>query len=99
MNQIKADVTGLPVAVPQTSEATALGAGLLALIGIGAFASVAEACGAAVRIAARFEPDRREGAIYQEVYALYREVYSALTPAFDRAARFQASAMNRPAAA
>lgn len=98
-NQIKADVTGLPVAVPQTSEATALGAGLLALIGIGAFASVAEACGAAVRIAARFEPDRREGAIYQEVYALYREVYSALTPAFDRAARFQASAMNRPAAA
>ncbi len=91
-NQIKADVTGLPVTVPETSEATALGAGLLALIGVGACATVAEACEAAVHLAERFEPRPREGAIYQETYALYREVYHALVPAFDLAARFQASA-------
>ncbi|HRF48262.1 MAG TPA: xylulokinase [Anaerolineales bacterium] len=91
-NQIKADVTGLPVAVPQTSEATALGAGLLALIGIGACATLTEACDAVVRIAERFEPRPREWAVYQETYALYREVYQALVPAFEAAARFQSSA-------
>ena len=90
-NQIKADVTGLPVAVPRTSEATALGAGLLALIGVGAFATVSEACGAAVHIGERFEPRRRESAIYQETYALYREVYHALLPAFESGVRRQAT--------
>ncbi len=90
-NQIKADVTGLPVAVPRTSEATALGAGLLALIGIGAFATLTEACGAAVHIAERVEPRRRESAIYQETYALYREVYHALLPAFESGVRRQAT--------
>ncbi len=90
-NQIKADVTGLPVAVPHTAEATALGAGLLALLGVGAYATLADACAAAVRITERFEPRPGPAAVYAETYALYREVYHALLPAFDRAARFQAA--------
>jgi xylulokinase len=90
-NQIKADVTGLPVAVPHTAETTALGAGLLALVGLGTFDTLAEACASAVRMRERFEPRPREQARYAETYALYREVYFSLAPAFDRAARFQAA--------
>jgi xylulokinase len=88
-NQIKADVTGLPVAATHTPETTALGAGLLALVGVGAHASLAEACAAAVHIADRFEPRPRAQAVYDEAYALYREVYFSLLPAFDRTARIQ----------
>jgi xylulokinase len=88
-NQIKADVTGLPVVSPHTPETTALGAGLLALVGVGAYSTLAEACASAVRIVERFDPQPRAQAMYDEAYALYREVYFSLLPAFDLAARMQ----------
>src|ERR1044071_3154254 len=49
-NQIKADVTGLQVNVPEITETTALGAAFLALVGIGAYASLSEASDAIVKI-------------------------------------------------
>ncbi len=86
-NQIKADVTGLPVAVPRTTETTALGAALEALVGIGAYASLAEACAEMVRIEKRFEPQAQNRAVYDEMYELYRTVYFSLLPVFERAAK------------
>jgi xylulokinase len=89
-SQIKADVTGLPVTVPHTPETTALGAGLLALVGVGAHATLAEAGARAVHITDRFEPRPAAQAQYAETYAVYREVYFSLLPAFELAARTQA---------
>jgi xylulokinase len=86
-NQIKADVTGLPVAVPYATETTALGAALLALVGSGAHHNLAEACQQVVHIREHFEPQPEARAIYAEMYALYRQTYFALQPAFERAAR------------
>lgn len=74
-NQIKADVTGLPVCVPQITETTALGAAFLALVGIGAFKTLAEASDQIVRIAARFEPNADTQNKYNPLYSLYRETY------------------------
>ncbi len=51
--QMKADVTGYPVARPSVTEAGALGAVLLAMVGAGAFGSLAEAANAVVKIDAR----------------------------------------------
>jgi len=85
-NQIKADVTGLPVAVPHTTETTALGAALLALVGVGACATTAEASAAAVSIRERLDPQPKSQAVYNDLYALYRQVYFSLLPAFDQAA-------------
>ncbi|MBL8055735.1 MAG: hypothetical protein JNK29_03510, partial [Anaerolineales bacterium] len=90
-NQIKADVTGLPVAVPQTPETTALGAGMLALIGTGAYPTLTAASAAVVHIVDRFEPRPAQQAVYAQTYALYRAAYAALLPTFDQTARFQAS--------
>ncbi len=55
--QIKANVTGYPVARPRVTEAGALGAALLAMGGAGEFASLAEASQAVVKIDAVFTPN------------------------------------------
>lgn len=85
-NQIKADVTGLPVAVPATPETTAVGGAVLALVGSGAYASAAEACPQVVRLAQHYDPHPAAHAAYTAAYALYRQVYFSLLPAFDQAA-------------
>lgn len=85
-NQIKADVTGLPVAVPATTETTALGAALLALVGSGMYQTLVEACQQTVHIQKRYEPQPAAQAIYTDMYALYRQTYYALQPVFEQAA-------------
>ncbi len=84
--QIKADVTGLPVAVPHVTETTALGAAMLALVGCGAYASLTEASRHIVRIVERFDPQPAAQAMYNELYQMYRDTYFALLPVFERAA-------------
>jgi xylulokinase len=84
--QIKADVTGLPVALPHTTETTALGAGMLALVGMGLSGSLEEAAKCAVRIIDILEPDEKSQRRYEEYYQLYRATYQALLPVFDQLA-------------
>jgi xylulokinase len=86
-NQIKADVTGLPVGVPEITETTALGAAFVALAGIGAYASLAEASDHIVHIHERLDPDPSTQAVYAEAYARYRQTYFALLPVFEQTAR------------
>jgi xylulokinase len=85
-NQIKADVTGLQVNVPEITETTALGAAFLALVGIGAFASLTEASEQIVKIRERTEPDPATASMYTEAYERYRQTYFALLPVFEEAA-------------
>ncbi len=54
--QIKADVTGLPVRVPESVETTATGAAILAAVGSGVHATVADAVEAFVS----FRPEEHE---------------------------------------
>ena len=84
--QIKADVTGLPVALPQTVETTVLGAAMLAMAGSGVVDSLAEAVDLCVKIVETREPDRQTQQRYEPYYQLYRSVYFALLPVFELAA-------------
>ncbi len=84
-NQIKADVTGLLVTVPHTTETTALGAALLPLVG-GAYTTLAEACDHVVRIRDQYEPRPTAQTAYTALYQLYRHVYFSLLPTFNEAA-------------
>ena len=88
-NQIKADVTGLPVNVPEVTETTALGAAFLALVGTGAYASLAEASDQIVKIRERIDPDPLTQSIYDEAYERYRHTYFALLPVFEQAAKIK----------
>jgi sugar (pentulose or hexulose) kinase len=77
--QIIADVTGRPVFRANTSEATALGAGILAAAGVGLYPNVLAAAQAMASINMHpFQPDSERGAFYER---LYQDVYRNLFPA------------------
>ena len=81
--QIKSDVTGLPVRVPESVETTATGAAVLAAVASDLYGSVAEAVDAFVAFRPEsHEPDEANRAAYEDAYARYRAVYSALRPVF-----------------
>jgi xylulokinase len=81
--QIKADVTGLPVRVPESVETTATGAAILAAVGAGVHADVSTAVEAFVRFRPDVhEPDDANREAYEDAYGRYRAVYGALRPVF-----------------
>ncbi|HYF11837.1 MAG TPA: FGGY family carbohydrate kinase [Actinomycetota bacterium] len=81
--QIKADVTGLPVRVPESVETTATGAAILAAVAAGVHRDVASAADAFVSFRPdEHEPDPERREIYDDAYRRYREVYFALKPVF-----------------
>jgi xylulokinase len=81
--QIKADVAGLRVRVPESVETTATGAAILAAVAAGVHASVSSAVEACVRFRPDVhEPDPSTHAAYEEAYARYRAVYGALRGVF-----------------
>ena len=83
--QIKADVTGLPVRVPTSVETTATGAAILAAVGSGLHASIADAVDAFVAYEPEEQrPDPERHRAYEEAYRRYRELYFALKPVFER---------------
>ena len=82
--QVKADVTGLPVRIPENVETTAAGAAILAAVGAGMFPDVASAVAAFVAYRpGEHVPDPDAHAAYEVAYRRYREVYFALKPTFD----------------
>lgn len=85
--QIKADVSGLPVAMLNTVETTALGAAILALVGAGIFTSLDQAVQAVVQVVETRQPDPAARAHYEDYYQTYREAYFALLPVFEKAAQ------------
>jgi xylulokinase len=76
--QIKADIFGVPFIRPKITEASVLGAAILAGLGTGACASAAEGVARFVRMDRVFEPDAGRHAIYGERVALYRQLFPAL---------------------
>ena len=83
-NRIKCDVTGRPVVTTENEEAACLGAAILAGRAVGMFGSIEEAVDRMVVIKARLEPDPERHAIYDGVYARYRELYEDLGGMFER---------------
>jgi len=75
--KILADVLGKPIVRAGTSEATSLGAGILAAVGAGVYPSVEEAAKVMTSRGGTFVPG--EGRAFYD--ALYRDVYVGLYPA------------------
>lgn len=76
--QRKADIMGLPVAVPTTTEAAALGVAMLAAAASGLVGDVADYAGRAIRIERTYQPDPSKVDEYAQRFAIYRELYGAL---------------------
>jgi sugar (pentulose or hexulose) kinase len=76
--QILADVTGIPIVRSTTTEATCLGAGIMAATAAGWYPDVTSAAAGMTSTAERFGPDQEAQAVYER---LYRDVYQPLFPA------------------
>lgn len=76
--QLQADIYGAPVRTLAAEEGPAYGAALLAGVGAGVYADVAEAVAAGVRVTGETAPDPARARRYDELYAAYAQLYPAL---------------------
>jgi sugar (pentulose or hexulose) kinase len=82
INQMKADMLGVPVRLTSELETTALGAALLAGVARGTWASIDEATRTCVEFGVTLVPDTANGAMYQDFFGVYRELYERLRELF-----------------
>lgn len=78
MNQAKADILQRTVIVPQVYEATALGAAMLAGVGVGVYADLDAAFACVNRDGKVFEPRPQRAAALEATARLFSRVYPAL---------------------
>lgn len=77
--QLLADTSGRPVHVPASTEVPARGSALFGAVAGGAFPDINAAITATRPGTARtYTPDPQAQAVYNDVYAIYREVYETL---------------------
>ena len=77
--QLCADVFGKPFVRPQTTEAGALGAAMIAGVGKGSFTSYSDAVARMVKLDRRFEPQTRNTAYYTERCAQYARLWPLIS--------------------
>jgi erythritol kinase (D-erythritol 1-phosphate-forming) len=85
-SQILADVTGARMTVASGKQFGALGAAMVAGIGIGLFPDYATAVDSCVRLARVHEPDPDAHALYVERFAIYSDLIEAMRPHWPRLA-------------
>lgn len=89
-NQIKADILGLPILLPETSVGAPFGDAVLVGMGLGLYPDVRRSLRDMVRIRSRHEPDWDNHSLYQELYRVFRSIYEHLREDFDKAAAIKA---------
>lgn len=77
LNQVYANILGVPVLVPET-PITSLGSAIFAFLACGEFATIEAAQAALCPKYRVVSPDRSAAAAYAELYPRYRDVYFAL---------------------
>jgi xylulokinase len=85
-NQIKADVLGLPILLPQVSAGAPFGDAVLVGMGLGLYPDVGRVLREMVQVRARYEPSWENHSLYKELYQVFRSIYESLREDFDRAA-------------
>lgn len=82
--QIKADATGRRVIIPEVTDVAVLGAAIIAGVGIGVFEDFATGAAQMVRQRTVIDPDEAHHERYQALYAIYRDLYPAIRPLYQR---------------
>ena len=89
-NQIKADITGKRILVPENLDSELVGDACMAMYRLGRYASPAEAATELVKIQKVIEPLQDNRRIYTELFEIYKETYNRLKPVFFHMAGKQA---------
>jgi xylulokinase len=76
--QIKSDVTGKVIRVPDSDNASTLGAAILAGVGTGVYPSFEDAVKKTIYMKREYVPNMDNHAIYQQYFKIYLEIYEQL---------------------
>lgn len=86
--EIIASATGLVLEEINIDEGPALGAAILAGVGAGIYPSVLEASDSIIKVERAVEPNPEWQKVYAELHQVYKDLYPALKPSFDRLAQY-----------
>ncbi|GAB4373922.1 MAG: xylulokinase [Spirochaetales bacterium] len=78
VNQVRADIIGLPLRQVSQMEATILGVALFAAVGTGVFSSLEEGASQWIHIGREYSPDLEKTARYRELFLRYEELLNRL---------------------
>ena len=81
-SQIKSDICGLRIIVPEYTEMALLGSAMLTSTAIGLFSNIAEANKNLVKIKDTFLPDDSKKQVYNESFYKYKTLYKSLKDLF-----------------
>jgi len=84
--QVKADVTGRKIVVPNITEAAALGAATLAGLGSGVYKDAKDVIKQTYGIKKVITPDSNNTSAYKKYYEIYKGLYNSLKTMFDEMA-------------
>ena len=88
-NQIKADVLGLPIMLPEASVGAAFGDAVLVAMGLGYFPDLMSTLLQIIQIKTVHEPRRECQGLYDELYGIYRDLYVHVRGDFNRVAHWR----------
>jgi len=81
-NQIKTDITGLELIIPENTETALLGAAIIAGVGIGTYKSYDQAIKDIVKVEHKYKPNPGNKNIYGASYKKYNDLYSKVKGLF-----------------
>ncbi len=81
--QMQADMYNAPVCTIRADQGAALGAAILAAVGIGVWPTVPQATTALIKTKARYKPNSRRARFYNQLADCYGNLYPALAGAFE----------------
>ena len=76
--QLKADISGIPVATPEVTEAAGMGAAILGGVAAGIFSDTTRVINTLLKIKKVYKPNPDNKALFDERYALYKKLYPAV---------------------
>ena len=82
LNQLKADVFGVPFEAAREKESSALGAAMIAAIGTGWYADIDEAAETLVKVEKQIKPNPARKDYFERRFDLYEKLYPALKDLF-----------------
>lgn len=86
---IQADIFGQEVVTTEVDQGPAFGAALIAATGSGVFKTLDEAVNKCVEVVSSQQPNPENQRAYEDLYRIYRSLYTSLEEDYDRLAQFR----------
>jgi xylulokinase len=81
-NQIKADITGLPVKTTKIVDSATLGLAIIAGKGIGLYDNIVDTANSLVKINKVYEPNQKNHILYSQMQEIYEDLYPSMKDNF-----------------